>query len=205
MQAQTAVSIVTDLSVLRNVSKNQKFTTVGQSITANVHVNSKETVYAGISYYVNGNYKNGLTAAQKNTSTGMMDLNYTSNSKIGYRQFSIGLKHYFKGAFNNEEALNIYGTAGFGMATGKIENTFNQLIDTAFYTIPQQAISGSGRVRRLTFDVAFGAEKSVAAGFFLYGEVRTWLQASNYPSPYLYNNNMPKVVLLNAGVRILFD
>jgi len=205
LQAQSAFSITTDASVLRNFTKGQAFTSIGQSVFANFHINRKETLYAGISYYVKGKYSNALVAVEKDTSGGVMSLNYTSNSKLGYRQVSIGLKHFFKGAFNNEESLNIYGTAGFGLLTGRVENTFDREVDSSIYTIPQQSISGSGRFRRLTFDVAVGAETKLAAGFFLYGELRTWLQASSYPSPYLYNNNTPQVLLLNGGVRILFD
>lgn len=203
--AQTAFSITTDASLLRNFTKGQVFTTIGQSVTANFHVNKKETVYAGISYYVNGNYNNPLIATEKDTSGSTTTLNYTSSSTLGYRQTSIGWKHFFLGTFDNEESVNIYGTAGFGLLTGRVENTFNQSIDTSFYTIPPQAVAGSGRFRRLTFDLALGAEISLAAGFFLFSELKTWLPASNFPSPYLFNNKTPRVLLLNGGVRILFD
>ena len=162
-------------------------------------------MYAGICYYVNGKYKNGLTAEAKDTPGGTTNLKYTGNSKVGYQQISVGLKHFFAGAYNSEEGLNIYGTAGFGLLTGKIENVFDRVIDTNLYNIPRRAVAGSGRFRRLTFDLSLGAETLLAPGFFLYGECRTWLPASDYPSPYLYNNNTLQVWLLNAGVRILFE
>jgi opacity protein-like surface antigen len=205
VQAQVGFSIATDASLLRNLTSGQKFTTLGQTITANFHINKKQTVYAGICYYVRGGYKNTLVAVEKDTTGGVTNLKYISNSKMGYQQISLGLKHYFAGGYDNEEGLNIYGTAGFGLLSGKAENVFDRVVDSARYKIPEQSIEGSGRFKRLTFDLSLGAETALAAGFFLYGELRTWLPASSYPSPYLYNNNTPDVLLLNVGVRILFE
>ena len=204
-EAQIHFSLTTDVSLLRNLTKDQQFTTLGQSITANFHISPKATVYAGISYYVNGRYKNSLTAIEKDTTGGGMNVSYTASSRLGYRQFSLGAKHFFTGAFDNEESLNIYGTAGLGVLTGNVENVVDKDLDTAIYALPQRAVAGTGRFHRLTFDLGLGAELPVAAGFFVYGELRTWLPASDYPSPLLYNNRTPKVVLLNAGVRILFN
>ena len=205
VQAQTHFSVTTDASLLRNFTKGQQFTTIGQSVTANFHITSRATVYAGISYYVNGRYKNNLTAVEKDTAGGATAIGYTATSRLGYRQFSVGAKYFFRGAFDNEEGLNLYGTAGFGLLSGNVENVFDKVIDTALYSFPQRAVSGTGRFRRLTFDLALGADIPVAAGFFVYGELRTWLPASDYPSPLLYNNRTPQVLLLNAGVRILFN
>ncbi len=205
LQAQPAASVLTDASVLRNFTKGQSFTTIGQSIQANFHLTKTETLYASGGYHVRGNYKNTLIAMAKDVAGGTAPLSYNSTSTLGYRQLSLGWKHFFKGAYNNEESVNVYATAGFGLLTGRVENIFSIKIDTAVYAIPQQAIEGSGRFRRLTFDVSLGAETRLAAAFFLYGEVKTWLPASDYPSPYLYNNNTPQVLLLNGGVRILFD
>ncbi len=203
--AQMHFSVTTDVSLLRNLTKDQQFTTVGQSITGNFHITPKATLYAGISYYVNGRYKNRLTAGEKDTAGGSGDISYTASSRLGYRQFSLGAKHFFAGAFDNEESLNIYGTAGFGVLAGNVENVLDKALDTAVYVLPQRAVAGTGRFHRLTFDLGLGAEFPIAAGFFVYGELRTWLPASNYPSPLLYNNRTPRVLLLNAGVRILFN
>lgn len=157
-----------------------------------------------VSYYVNGGYKNNSVATRKDTAGGGLSLAFSSKSRLGYRGLSLGYKHFFRGSYDNEERWNMYGTAGFGLLSASIENIFDRAIDSSLYRLPGVA-AGSGRFTRLTFDVALGAEKAMAAGFFLYGEVRTWLQASSYPSPYLHNNNLPKVLLLNGGVRILFD
>jgi len=204
-QVQPAFSILTDASLLRNLTKGQSFTTIGQSVQANFHFTKTETVYISAGYHVRGKYKNTLLATPKDTAGGVTPVSYVSSSSLAYRHFSIGWKHYFLGAFNNEESINVYSTAGFGLLAGRVENTFSFRPDTAFFVIPQQAIEGTGRFQRLTFDVSLGVEKSIAAAFFLYGELKTWLPASNFPSPYLYNNHTPQVLLLNGGVRILFD
>jgi len=93
--------------------------------------------------------------------------------------------------------------AGFGLLFGRAENTFNKAIDTAKYRVQQ--LPGNGKFRRLTFDVGLGVEAPIGTGFYFYGELRTWLPASDYPSPYLNNNDGPRVLLLNGGLRLLFD
>lgn len=203
--AQKGFSILTDLSLLHSFSKNQSFTTVGQSVGVNFHLAEKDAVYAQISYYVNGKYRNNLTAQEKDTTGGAMSVGYTIRSRLGYRQFSLGWKHYFLHSFDHEEGLNVYGTAGFGLVSGRVENLSNRAIDTALYIVPLRSVAGAGKFTRLSFDLSLGAETALAAGFFWYGEVRTWLQASRYPSPYLHNDGAPKVFMVNTGVRILFD
>jgi hypothetical protein len=53
--------------------------------------------------------------------------------------------------------------------------------------------------------VGIGGEFPLGGGICLYTELRTWLPASDYPSPYLYNSDIPRVLLLTGGIRILFD
>lgn len=202
---QAQFSITTDASLLRSFARGQQFTTIGQSVTANFHVGRKATIYAGISYYVNGRYKNGLTATPKDPAGGGAAIPFTVSSRLGYRQFSVGGKHFFTGAFDNETGLNVYGGASFGLLSGSVENTYNRDIDTAAYVLPQQSVRGTGRFNRLTFDLTLGGEWPVAAGFFVYGEFKTWLRASAYPSPLLYNNRTPGVLMAAGGVRILFN
>jgi hypothetical protein len=204
-QAARGFSILTDLSLLRSFSKGHSFTTVGQTVGANFHLAPQNGVYAQVSYYVNGKSTNGMVAIEKDTAGGAAQLGYNTTSRLRYTQFSLGWKHYFLHSFDNEQGLNIYGTAGFGLMSARVENTQDRTIDTARYSVPPYSMGGTGRFTRLTFDLSLGAERAVAAGFFWYGEVRTWLQASSHPSPYLYDNGAPRVLLLNTGVRILFD
>jgi hypothetical protein len=205
MYAQRGLSILTDLSLLHNFSRDQAFTTIGQTVGVNFHLTPKETVYGQISYYVNGKFSNRLTAQEKDTAGGVQNVGFGITSRLGYRQFSLGWKHYFVHSYDQEEGLNIYGTGGFGVLSGRVENTSDRSVDTALYTVPPRSLAGTGKFTRLTFDVSLGAETALAAGFFWYGEVRTWLHTSRYPSPYLYTNRVPGVLMLNTGVRILFD
>jgi hypothetical protein len=123
-----------------------------------------------------------------------------------YRQISLGLKHYFVGAYNSENIWNVYGYAGFGLLLGKVSNSFDKIIDTAFYTIPQPA-EGSSAFKRLTIDVGLGTEFPLGNTVFVYSEVRTWLPSSHYPSEYLYKDNyhIPSILAINLGLRVLIE
>jgi hypothetical protein len=201
--AQAAFSLGSDLTLLRDFTKNQQFSSFGQTVQFNFHFTKKETLYTWIGYYTNGKYKNNLTALPRYLSTTPPSVPYSSSSTIGYRQISVGWKHYFKETFEAEGSYAIYGLAGFGILFGRVENTFNTMIDTSKYSVSQ--LPGSGKFRRLTFDVGLGIEAPIGTGFYFYGELRTWLPASDFPSPYLYNSDAPRVLLLNAGLRLLFD
>jgi hypothetical protein len=203
--AQNTFSIATDISLLRSFSKGQNFTSIGQTIQYQYHFAKKESVYAWLSYHTAGKFKNNFSATAKDTVTSPQRIDYSASSSLRYQQISIGWKHYFKGIYDNEEFPNLYGTAGFGLLSAKAENTFNKAVDAARYKIPQQSVAGSASLRRLTFDVGIGGEISLGGGIYFYTELRTWLPASDYPSPYLYNNDIPRVGLLNGGIRILFD
>jgi hypothetical protein len=202
---EQAFSVATDFAVLRSLTPGQIFTAVGQTVQGNFYFNKRDGAYVSLNYFTNGRYSNPLTATAKDSSVSPQTINYTSRSVLRYRQVSLGLKHYFKGSYNNEESWNLYGTAGFGILMGKVENAYNVTIDTADYNVPQRALEGLGGYKRLTFDVGLGGEVLIGAGIYLYSDVRTWIPASDYPSPYLYNNNSPRVVVLSGGIRILID
>jgi hypothetical protein len=78
-------------------------------------------------------------------------------------------------------------------------------VDTAHYHISPSLSAGTATAKRLTLDLGLGTEYPLGPSIYLYGELRTWLPASDFPSPYLYNNNIPRILLLAGGVRILFD
>lgn len=197
-------SLSTDVSVLRSVSKGQHFWAFGQTVQAQYHTGPKTTLYAWVSYFTNGKFKNKLTAFATDAAT-PQQLDYTVKGSLRFRQVSLGVKHYFHGAYNNETTWNLYSITGFGLLLIKAENSYNQPVDTAHYAVPQQAIAGAKNIVRLTADVGLGAETLLGSGIYLYGDVRTWIQASRTPSPYLYNQAVPRVVVLSAGLRILFD
>lgn len=204
-EAQNAASVTTDLSLLRSLSEGQKFTSIGQTIQFQYHFTRKESGYAWLSYYSPGTYTNTLTATAKDPVTSPTTLDYTVNSEMRFRQISLGWKHFFKGDYDSEEPFTIYGSAGFGLLFSKIENIYSQPIDTSIYTTPAQAAPGSDEARRLTFDLALGTELRLGAGIYFYTDVRTWLAASSNPSPYYFNDKTPQVLMLNGGIRILFD
>ena len=200
-------SVATDASLLRNLSKDQKFWAFGQTVQLNFYPGgNKNAVYAWVSYYTTGDFKNNFAATAKDALTIPQQISYTAKTDLRYRQVSVGWKRYFKGSYNSENIWNIYGYAGFGLLLGKATNSFNKVIDSAIYAIPQP-IQGSSAFRRLTIDGGLGTEFPLGTAVFVYSEVRTWLPSSHYPSEYLYRNNyrIPSVVAINLGLRVLIE
>ncbi|HEY1115574.1 MAG TPA: hypothetical protein VGE66_18530, partial [Chitinophagaceae bacterium] len=159
VQGQNAFSLATDLSVLRNMNKDQEFTVLGQSIRSYLHLKPKESVYASIAYYTKGQFSNTVTALAYDPATTPQRLNYTARSSIRYTNLSFGWLHYFKGAYNLEayegkDTWNLYGSAGFGLLLGTAENTHSVQVDTALYEKPPLSKEGTGEFKRLTLDLA---------------------------------------------------
>lgn len=200
-------SLATDASALRNLSKQQKFWAFGQTVQLNFYpAGEKNAVYAWISYYTTGDFKNDFVATAKNPLTNPQEVFYTVKTDMRYRQVSIGWKHYFIGGYNSENMWNFYGYAGFGLLLGKASNSYNKSIDSALYTT-EQPVEGSSAFKRLTIDGGLGTEFPLGATVFVYSEVRTWLPSSHYPSEYLYkdNHNIPSIVAINLGLRVLIE
>lgn len=203
--AAAQASIATDVSLLRSFTKGSSFWAVGQTVQAQYHFTEKTTAYAWVCYYTNGRFKNALTAAATDALTQPQLLPYTTHTTLRTRQLSLGIKQYVKGAYNSEAPLSLYALAGFGLLSLKPENTYSIPVDTARYTVPQKGVAGGATVVRLTADVGIGAETLLGSGIYWYGDVRTWIQASRFPSPYLYNNATPRMAIVSTGLRILFD
>ena len=111
----------------------------------------------------------------------------------------------FASTVDAEGNWNLYGTAGFGLLIGSIENSYSTNIDTSKYTLPSNPLSGKGNFKRLTLDLGVGAELPLGAGIFLYTEGRAWLPTSSYPSSYLFiNDKAPFILTANFGIRVLF-
>lgn len=205
--ADAQFSVATDASLLRNLSRQQKFWAFGQTVQLNFYPGGeKNAVYAWVSYYTNGKFKNNFVAPAKDALTSPQEIRYTAHTELRYRQISIGWKHYFAGAYNSENIWNVYGYAGFGLLLGKASNSFNKVVDSAFYNVPQP-MQGTRGFRRLTIDGGLGTEFPLGTAVFVYSEVRTWLPSSHYPSEYLYkhNRNIPAVVAVNVGLRVLIE
>lgn len=202
--AQVTFSIGTDASLLRNLSPKQKFWAFGQTVQYNLHFTANESAYAWIDYYTEGKYVNSFTATAKSIFTSPQQRVYTATGHLTFRQFSLGWKHYFKGAYNESNGVNIYSTAGFGFLFAKVRNRFVPVVDTAFYTTP--SIEGDDKVRKLTFDLGIGTEVALGGNIYAYADTRTWLPASGNESPYLHHQrNVPLPVMLCVGLRLLFN
>lgn len=203
--AQVRFSIATDVSVLHNFSPHQKFWSFGQGVEGDFHFSKKNTLYAWINYHTKGSFTNTFVANAKASSTAPAAINYEVKGKWGLRQVSVGWKRYFKGSFNEENNLTIYGTAGFGLLFSKVQNALLTVVDTSLYTIQPTPVFGNDEFKRLTIDLAIGTEYPLASGIFLYGDVRTSLPASDYPSPFFHDQKrIPLPVMLNIGIRVLF-
>lgn len=206
VQAQTVFSLGTNVSVFRNTSPQQKFWTIGQFVEGYAHFSEKESGYAWLSYAIESKFKNTFTAVGKDPLTTPPTVDYTITSKWKYNQFSLGWKHYFKGSFNNETSWNLYGTAGFGLVFVHINNEYENTIDTTHYTAENFPTSGSDTYKKLTFDLGLGVDYAIGSDLYLYGDLRTWLPASDKTSSYLINNqHAPLPVLFSVGIRILFS
>jgi len=201
--SQVRLSIAPDLSVMRNFSPHQKFWSLGETIQFNLHFSPKQSAYAWVTYFTPGKFKNNFLATAKSSGTSPTSIPFKASAKWRSNEVSVGWKHYFKGSFDGETGYNIYSTAGFGLMFTKVENVFSRPIDTGKYTAP--TVAGNSEFYRLTLDLGAGVEFPIGGNFFLYGDIRTWIPTSDYPSPYLhYNKNVPLPVIVGGGMRILF-
>lgn len=205
--AQLRYSVATDVSLLRNFSPQQKFFALGQTVQVNFHFTAYESGYVWLDYYTPGKFKNNFTALAKSSSTSPSSINYSVTGRWRYRQFSIGWKHYFKGSFDDDQGWNLYGIAGFGLLFALAENSFSTVIDTSVYNLPSPPVEVNNvynGFKRLTLDLGMGIEFPVGGDLFLYGDVRTWIPTTSFPSPYFHNNkNIPMPVMISGGLRIL--
>ena len=206
LQAQIKFSLATDLSVLHNFDKQQKFTVVGQTVLPQWHVDKKTTLYAWFTYHANGKYKNNLIATAKSSTTQPQTISFTSNSEMRLRQLSVGVRKYFIGSYESLEKFNFYGGAGFGLIMGTASNNFSKIIDTSLYVVQNNVVNGSGDFKRLTLDVLSGIEFPISYEIFIYSEIRMHIPTTDYPNSYLLkNSNAPFVAGINFGIRILFN
>ena len=206
MKAQVKFSLASDISFLHNFDGKQKFTVVGQSVIPQWHFDKKTTLYAWFSYHANGKYKSNLIASAKSPATQPQSISFSNTSEMRLRQFSLGIKKYFIGAYDKLENFSIYGGAGFGLVLGTASNIFSSVIDTSLYTIQNNIVHGSGDFKRLTLDLTGGLDFPVSYEVFIYTEVRLHIPTTNYPNSYLLkNSNAPFLGGFNIGIRILFN
>lgn len=201
--SQIRISVAPDLSLMRNFSPKQKFWSLGETVQFNFHFSKKESGYAWLSYFTPGKFKNNFSAVAKSSSTVPSVVPFTASAKWRNNEMSLGWKHYFKGSFDAETGYNIYSIAGFGLMFTKVSNVFMPAIDTSLYNTT--TLAGNSEFYRLTIDLGTGIEFPIGGNFFLYGDIRTWIPTTDYPSPYLHNNkNVPLPFMASGGMRILF-
>lgn len=204
LQAQLAgFSLATDLSLVHNFKKEQRFSTIGQTINTLYHLNARESFYVWFAYYKRGKFDNDLVANAKSTSTSPASIAYVNSARLRMKQVSIGYRNYLKGAFDAEKKWNLYVYGGFGVMLGSVENTHSVIIDTALYAVPVR--SGKANFKRLTVDLGSGVEVPIGGDFYVYSELRVWVPTTDYPSKFLFvNKDAPFAAMLSAGLRISF-
>ena len=201
---QPKLSISNDLGLQHSFKKEQRYWAGGHTIHLHLHFTPKEEAYSWISYYSVGKFSNDIMASAKLPATSPQQINYVNKAEMRFKQFSLGWKHYLKGAFNSEDKWNLYGYAGFGLMLGRVVNNHSLTIDTSLYNVPVR--SGKANFKRLTVDLGLGWEVPLSSDIFFYNEARVWIPTTDYPSNYLLvNKNAPLVASLNFGIRILFD
>jgi hypothetical protein len=201
---QPQFSLASDASILHSFKKDQRYWSIGQTVNFNFHFTAKDGVYAWLSYYSDGKFKNNLTATAKQLATTPQQLNYRNSAQLRFKHISIGWKKYLKGSYNTEKEWNLYSYAGFGLMIGRIVNTHSVPIDSGMYNVP--VLSGKANFKRLTFDLGLGAEFPIGGDVYLYFETRALIPTTDYPSQYLFiNRKAPLTAAANAGVRILFN
>lgn len=197
-------SIATDLGLQHSFKKGQQYWAVGHTVHTHFNFTPKEGLYLWIAYYSNGKFSNNVTATAKSGSTSPQQLNYVNNASMRFKHFSVGWRHYLKGADDVYETWSIYCYTGFGLLMGKVSNTHSIAVDTSLYNVP--VLKGTGKFKRLTFDLGLGWEVPIGGSVYFYTEGRLWIPTTDYPSDHVFaNQNAPLVGMLNFGIRVLFD
>ena len=206
LSQQTEFSISTDLSALRSFKKDQRFWAFSHVLMVHAHFTAKDGAYIWYGYSSPGKFHNNFVATAKSPATFPQAMDFKSYTQISFRHLSIGWKHYLAGSYNSEGLWSLYFTAGFGLVSGRVTNSFTIATDTSNYNFPFNPVNGEGKFKRLTFDAALGYEVPLGMAIYLYGEVRAWIPASDYPSKYLFvNDNAPFAGTASLGLRVLFD
>jgi hypothetical protein len=200
---QAQFSLATDVSLFRSFKKDQRYLSLGQTITGHFNFTDADAFYVWFAYSSNGKFKKQLDATAKSVLTIPQQVGYTNYARLRFNHISMGWKHYLKGAYNTEDSWNLYGYAGFGLMFGIAQNTHSVAIDSADYDIP--VWSGKAKFKRLTIDLGLGYEIPVGGDIYFYMEGRALVPTTDYPSRYLFlNENAPLMGSVNAGLRLLF-
>lgn len=197
-------SFATDASLLHSFKKEQRFWAIGQTIAGHFNLAPEDGLYVWLAYYSTAQFSNYPTATAKSIVTIPQQIDYMNRVKLRIKHFSIGWKHYLKGAYNIEDKWSLYGYGGFGILFGNVVNQHSVPIDSANYNIP--VLQGTDNFKRLTIDLGLGYEKPIGGDIYFYAEARTLLPTTDYPTTHLLvNKKAPLTASVNMGFRILFD
>jgi hypothetical protein len=203
--SQLRVSISSDISLMRNFKPQQQFWSFGQNVKFDFNPMTKDGLYVAMCYYSPGRFQDKLIAEAKSATTVPQQISFTNHAKLQLKEFSIGWKHFLKGNNEIEEGWNLFTLTGFGLVFGKAENSYSLILDTSLYNPPQRPLNGTGRFKRLSFDLGLGFEFPIADEIYFYSDARVSIPTTEYPSKFLdQNNNAPFPAMLSAGLRILF-
>ena len=195
--------MATDIALQRNFKIEQKYLVVGHNTMVIFHLSQQHAVFSSFSYYGNGKYSNNVTATAKSPLTLPQEQSYINSGRMRAKEFTLGWRRYLIGDFERNDRFNLYGSAAFGLMLGRVNNSHNIFIDSNNYHLPVQP--GLARFKRLTVDLALGAEHAVGGDFYFYMEARAWIPTTDYPSKHLFvNDNAPFMGMLGAGFRLLF-
>lgn len=198
-----SLSISTDLGLVRNFSKEQRFIALHNTIRTDFHLTMKDGIQVSFGYSTAGKYINSVTATALDPGTVPQKLDYDNKGKMRIRLLTASWKHYLKGHPQTETSWNLYSRTGFGLLMGWVDNIPSRSIDTSLYHIPVK--SGNANFKRLTLDLAVGWEKPLGADFHFYTEARVSVPSPGYPSPFLLvNDHAPFMAVVCGGLRILF-
>lgn len=196
-------SLATDVSLFHSFKKDQRYYSLGQTITGHFNFTPADGFYVWFAYSSNGKFDKQLDATAKSAITIPQQVSYTNYAKLRFNHISMGWKHYLKGAYNTENTWNLYGYAGFGLLLGIVQNTHSVAIDSVSYDIP--VWKGKAKFKRLTIDLGLGYEIPLGGDIYFYMEGRALVPTTDYPSHYLFiNDNAPWMGSVNAGLRLLF-
>ena len=194
--------MATDLGLQYSFKKEQRYLAGGHTAHALFHFTPRGAAYAWIAYYTVGKFRNSLVADAKSPSTIPQQQPYQNRAEMRFKHFSVGWKHYLKGAFNSSK-WNLYTYGGFGLLLGRVVNNHSLPIDTSVYDLP--VLPGKANFKRLTLDCGIGYEIPIGADVYFYNDGRLWLPTTDYPSKHIFvNDNAPVVAVINFGIRVLF-
>lgn len=203
LAAKAQLSVATDLSLARQERIAKTFWSPVQTIKVSYPLSNKLSLYGGIGY-ANGNESRhpGATTAFYDTIS-PREIRYTAFTTWRTRHGAAGLKVYLMGSHKAEAGSNIYLLAGVGGMSVKVSTKYSARIDTSNYR-PMIPYEGESAETVLSYEAGLGFEQPLGGNFFWYLEAKTWQPQKNISSPYLIREDRSKVMMIGAGMRILF-